>query len=335
MQVAIVGCGLIGHKRAEALRPEDTLIGTFDLDAEAASRLAGAYGTEAYDSFDALLALGPDVVIVATSHERLAELAIQSLESGTDVLVEKPAGVSMAQVDSLLAAAQRTGRRVKVGFNHRFHPAIRRAVDEAASGDHGEVLHLRARYGHGGRPGYDREWRAQAARSGGGEIVDQGMHLIDLSHWILGELPLNAALLRTQFWDTAVDDNAVLILGEKAPRDAPWALMHVSWTEWKNMFSLEIYCRAAKLQVDGLARSSGAQTLKIHRMAAELGPPETEIVEYSADDRSWQSEWEHFCDRIADGGPLLGDLNDARYAWQIVEGAYDAGGYGAVRDGVG
>ena len=141
-----------------------------------------------------------------------------------------------------------------MGFNHRFHPGIARAAEEVHSGRHGELMHLRARYGHGGRLGYEREWRADPARSGGGELVDQGMHLLDLSHWLAGPLPLHSALLRTQFWDTPVEDNAALILGEAGSRSDPWAMLHVSWTEWKNLFSLEIYCRTAKLQVDGLVR---------------------------------------------------------------------------------
>ena len=84
-------------------------------------------------------------------------------------------------------------------------------------------MHLRARYGHGGRLGYEREWRADPARSGGGELIDQGMHLLDLSHWLAGPLPLHSALLRTHFWDTPVEDNAALILGEADSRTAPWA----------------------------------------------------------------------------------------------------------------
>ncbi len=335
MRIAIAGCGLIGRKRAEALRKEDELAGCFDIARKAAEDLAATRDAVPCASMEELLALEPDAVVIAATHDRLTELAVQALEAGADVLVEKPAGVSVAQIDALTAASERTGRRVKVGFNHRFHPGIHRAIDEARSGAHGEVLHLRARYGHGGRLGYDREWRAQPARSGGGEIVDQGFHLLDLSHWLLGPLPFNAALLRTQFWDTPVDDNAVLILGDNRSRVAPWALMHVSWTEWKNTFSLEIYCRTAKLQVDGLVRSYGPQTLRIHRMSPALGPPETEVVEYPDRDDSWRLEWEHFCDRLEDGEPMLGGLQDARYAWDIAERAYAEAGYGAVREGVG
>ena len=104
---------------------------------------------------------------------------------------------------------------------------------------------------------------------------------------------------------------------------SPWALLHVSWTEWKNMFSLEIYCRQAKLVVDGLAGSYGPQTLRIHRMRPELGPPDTETVTYPDRDLSWEREWEHFSTAIRAGGraSLLGDLSSALYAWRCVEEA--------------
>jgi predicted dehydrogenase len=157
------------------------------------------------------------------------------------------------------------------------------------------------------------------------------MHLLDLTHWLLGAQPLHSALLRTHFWDTAVDDNAVLVLGEAHSRTAPWALLHVTWTEWKNLFSLEIYCRTAKLQVDGLVRSYGPQRLTVYRMRPELGPPDVEVEEYPDDDGSWAAEWQHFVQRIADGGPLLGDLESALFAWRTVEQAYEVGGYAPVR----
>ncbi len=163
---------------------------------------------------------------------------------------------------------------------------------------HGELLHVRGRYGHGGRLGYDREWRAEPARSGGGELIDQGMHLLDLSHWIAGPLPLHSALLRTHFWDTPVEDNAALLLGEARSRTGPWAMLHVSWTEWKNLFSLEIYCRTAKLQVDGLVRSYGPQRLRIYRMRPELGPPDVEEIAYPDEDVSWRAEWAHFAEAL-------------------------------------
>jgi predicted dehydrogenase len=322
LTVAIVGCGLIGNKRAEALGRGDRILGAYDPVADRAEELVGRHGGSTCESIEALLALGADVVVVAATHDELTPISLRALEAGAHVLVEKPAGLGTAQIGRLIDASAMAGRQVKVGFNHRFHPALADLAAEIESGAHGELMHLRGRYGHGGRPGYDREWRADARRSGGGELIDQGMHLLDLTHWLAGPLPLHSALLRTQFWDTAVEDNAMLVLGKADSRTAPWAMLHVTWTEWKNMFSLEVYCRTAKLVVDGLVRSYGPQTLRIYRMGPDLGPPELEERSYGAEDLSWAAEWEHFRGALTDGRPLLGGLEDARYAWARVEDAY-------------
>jgi predicted dehydrogenase len=324
LRVGIVGCGLIGAKRAASLGG-DRLVGCYDIDPRAAERLAGEHGVEACRSFGQLLDLHPDIVVVATVHSSLSPLACEALASGSHILVEKPAGVSLRDVEAIQLAARKSGRLVKVGFNHRFFPGIARAVTEARSGMHGAVMFARGRYGHGGRLGYEKEWRADPARSGGGEIVDQGMHLLDLSHWLFGPLPLHSSLLRTHFWGAPVDDNALLVLGEHGGvgSRSPWAVIHVSWTEWKNMFSLEIYCERAKLAVDGLTRSYGSQELRIYRMTPELGPPELERVDYPDADVSWEREWQHFSGavRSGDGRALLGDLESAAYAWRCVEQA--------------
>jgi predicted dehydrogenase len=333
LRVAIVGCGMIGAKRAAALAPDDELVACYDVNEQAARGLSQQYGARARATLEELLATGPDVVVVATVHDQLAGLAERALQAGAHVLVEKPAGMSTAQIEHLIECQRASGRLVKVGFNHRFHPGIVRAAEEVHRGRHGELMHLRARYGHGGRVGYEREWRAEPARSGGGELIDQGMHLLDLTHWLAGPLPLHAALLRTHFWDTPVEDSAALILGNAQSRTDPWAMLHVSWTEWKNLFSLEIYCRTAKIQVDGLVRSYGPQRLRMYRMGPELGPPDLEEIDYPDEDRSWEREWASFREAIGDGGERLlnGDLNDARYAWEQIEAAYAAGPYAAMR----
>jgi predicted dehydrogenase len=322
LRVAIVGCGLIGEKRAAALQSSDDVVGATDVIFERADALVQRYGGRACTSIEELIALDPDVVIVATTHDQLTPMAELALRAGSHVLVEKPAGLGTAQIQRLMRAAEDAGTIVKVGFNHRFHPAISQLADEVHSGRHGELMHLRARYGHGGRIGYDREWRADPARSGGGELIDQGMHLLDLTHWIAGALPLRCALLRTHFWDTEVEDNAALILGVKDERSAPWAMLHVTWTEWKNTFSIEVYCRTAKLQVDGLVGSYGTQRLRIYRMRPELGPPGLEERTYADEDVSWVAEWENLVQAIAFGGDVLGSLADAYYAWARVQDAY-------------
>jgi predicted dehydrogenase len=325
LDVGVVGCGLIGHKRTAVLG-EDRLVGCYDVDPQRAGELAAAHGATACDSLDELLALAPDVVIVAVSHDQLRPVAVRALEAGAHVLVEKPCGIGTADVDAIAAAAQAAGRQVKVGFNHRYHPAIAQALETAASGRFGDVMFARARYGHGGRIGYDQEWRADPAIGGGGELTDQGMHLLDLFHVLLGELPLHSSLLRTSYWDMRVEDNAVVTLGAPDAPQAPWATFHVSWSEWKNLFSLEVYCRTGKLQVDGLQGSYGPQKLTVYAMRPELGPPDVETFEYPPEDVSWAREWE-LVRAAARGEAELDDLAGARWCWEICEAAYAANGY--------
>jgi predicted dehydrogenase len=321
LRVGIVGCGLVGGKRAAALGG-DTLVAAFDVDRAATRSLVEEHGGAACGSLDELLAHEPDVVVVAVPHDRLADHACAALDASAHVLVEKPAGIGVADVERIAHAADAAGRRVKVGFNHRFHPATAEAIALARSGRFGPVVHMRARYGHGGRLGYESEWRAQRAVSGGGELVDQGMHLFDLSHALHGPLPLHSALLRTAYWPMEVEDNAVVVLGDRS--EGPWTLFHASWTDWKNLFSLEIFCRTAKLQVDGLARSYGPQRLTVYTMGPELGPPEVETTEFGPDDESWSREWQELAGaiRASDGRPLSGDLESALYGWRCVEEAY-------------
>src|SRR4051812_29468901 len=141
LSVGVIGCGLIGRKRAEAL-DGDVLVAAYDVAGELAEALARDFGDDAAAcaTLDAFWAREPDVVVVAVTHDQLAALAIDALEHGAHVLVEKPAAVSVAQVDAIAAAALAAGRRVKVGFNHRFHPAIARAAAEALSGAHGDIM---------------------------------------------------------------------------------------------------------------------------------------------------------------------------------------------------
>ena len=127
-----------------------------------------------------------------------------------------------------------------------------------------------------GTKGYDREGRADPQLSGGGELIDQGVHLIDLAGWILGEFPVVEGHAATHFWDMKVDDNAFLSL-RTATGQTAW--LHASCTEWKNLFSLELYGRKAKIAIDGLGGSYGVERLSFFKMLPEMGPPETTIYE--------------------------------------------------------
>ena len=219
---------------------------------------------------DALLAREPDVVVVATTHDQLAENAIAALEAARTCWSRSRRGSARRRRGRARGRRAARGRLVKVGFNHRFHPGSRARSRRRAPARHGEILHLRARYGHGGRLGYEREWRADPARSGGGELIDQGMHLLDLSHWLLGPLPLHSALLRTALLGHAGRGQRGRP-ARRAPR-GPWATLHVTWTEWKNLFSLEIDCRTASCRSTASCAPTAPQRLTRYLMKPELGP---------------------------------------------------------------
>src|SRR3954471_11056389 len=245
---AIIGCGLIGRKRLAALGKNPPVLYTCDLDAGRAADLAKlAPGCKAVTDHTTVLA-DPRVtaVIVSTLNASLAPITLAAVRAGKHVLVEKPGALNAAQLRTIRGAAEKTNARVRIGYNHRFHPALLKTRELVDSGALGPLMFLRARYGHGGRKGYDREWRADPALSGGGELIDQGVHLIDLARWFLGEFSNVEGHATTSFWDMKVDDNAFLSLRTKAGQTA-W--LHVSCTEWKNLFSLEIYGRDAKIAI--------------------------------------------------------------------------------------
>jgi predicted dehydrogenase len=235
--------------------------------------------------------------------------------------VEKPAARSAGELAPVLAAAEEKRVVVKVGFNHRFHPSLRKARELVDTGELGPLLYLRARYGHGGRLGYEREWRMDAAVSGGGELIDQGMHLIDLSRWFLGDFTRVEGVAATYFWNCAADDNCFLAL-RTASGQMAW--LHASCTEWKNLFSFEIFGRDGKLQIDGLGGSYGTERLTFYRMLPALGPPETTSWEYPFRDDSWERELAEFAAAIQQGRSPCGDLRDAHAALQIVDTVYGA-----------
>ena len=321
--VGIVGCGLIGRKRAAALTGA-RLLACADADPQRAEGLArsqpGARAVAAWQ--DVVRDPAVDVVLVATSNDALAEVSVAALEAGKHVFVEKPGGRTVVELDRIAAAARAAGRLVRVGFNHRYHPAFEAARTIVDAGTLGPLMFVRARYGHGGRIGYDREWRADPSLSGGGELIDQGVHLIDLSRWFLGDFQAIDGAAHTYFWDMAVDDNAFLRLTTPGGQVA---FLHVSCTEWKNLFSFEIYGRHGKLHIEGLGGSYGIERLAHYQMRPEMGPPDTTIHEYPRGDRSWELEFVEFLEDIRLQRMPAAGLDAARAALEVVEAVYARG----------
>ena len=180
-------------------------------------------------------------------------------------------------------------------------------------------MFIRGRYGHGGRLGYEREWRAIPEVSGGGELLDQGVHLIDLAGWFLGPFAHVDGFAHTYFWNMAVEDNGFLLLRTNQNQIAQ---LHASCTEWKNLFSFEIYGQLGKLHIEGLGGSYGVERVSYYKMLPQMGPPETMIWEFPGEDLSWKLELDAFQGFIERRETPRPGLLEAAAALEIVEEIY-------------
>jgi predicted dehydrogenase len=320
MNVAIIGCGLIGQKRAKSLG-KASLKACVDIIPEKAHSLAQQFNhCEAYTDWkDVIKRDDIDIIIIATLHATLSEIGLAAVQAGKHVLLEKPAGKDANELLPLIEANKKKQSFLRVGFNHRYHPAFRKArllVDQDALGD---LMFIRARYGHGGRVGYDQEWRADPALSGGGELIDQGIHLIDLARWFLGDFSDIQGHASTYYWNMPVDDNSFLML--KTPQNQI-AFLHASCTEWKNLFSFEIYGKKGKIDITGLGGSYGVERIAFYEMRPEMGPPNTAIWEYPMADDSFAVEFAEFLEDIHLKREPVASIHDAHAALKIVKEIY-------------
>jgi len=320
VNIAIIGCGFIGQKRAKTL-VDCKLVACVDQIEQRALDLAAGYpGCLAFTDWrDVVNRPDVSVVIVSTLHASLAEIGLAAVKAGKHVLMEKPGARRAAELDPIIIAATKNDVMIRVGFNHRYHRAFRKARELVDNNEIGELMFLRARYGHGGRVGYDTEWRAQPELSGGGELIDQGVHLIDLARWFLGDFSEVQGHAHTYYWNMAVDDNGFLMLKTK---NKQVAFLHASCTEWKNTFSFEIYGKKGKIDINGLGGSYGVERITYYKMSAQMGPPETFMWEYPMADDSWEFEFAEFMKDIRQKRTPQPGIQDAHAALKIVEEIY-------------
>jgi len=236
-----------------------------------------------------------DAVFIATSHDSLATLALQALNSNKHVFIEKPGAINYIEFSKIIELLEVCKKVLHVGYNHRYHKSVRKAISMVELGEIGKILFVRARYGHGGRVGYEKEWRANKDISGGGELIDHGTHLLDLCQAFLGDLKLDYAATPNFFWEMNVEDNAFLVVRNDI---GSIGFLHASCTEWKNTFSFEVYGETGKLEISGLGGSYGIEKLTHYKMSPEMGPPETYSWEFPMADDSWKVEVQDFISDI-------------------------------------
>ncbi len=326
--VAIIGCGLIGQRRARtaADHPDTNVRVVVDTSTERMTAVATEFNARTAATWqDAIEHDDVAAVVVSTPNAFLVPIATAALKQGKHVLIEKPMGRNSAEAAALAEAAAASAGVLKIGFNHRYHPAIALAHERLVRGDIGRLTQLRARYGHGSRPGCENEWRANPELSGGGELLDQGVHIVDLFQWMAGPPVLVKAEIQTAVWPLQpLEDNAFGLM--RFPNNVV-GQFHVSMTQWKNLFSLEIHGDRGALVVEGLGGSYGVETLTHVQRAMQGGAPEVDVVRFDRPDLSWAAEWDDFTGAMH-GKPLRnGSAAEGLAVMRTIDAVY-----GAARD---
>lgn len=329
IRVGIIGCGLIGNKRAAVIKndPSSVLCSTSDvtvINAAVLLKQCGEGGRACRDSLDMLNEEKLDAVVVATPNKYLKKISLLALQRRIHVLCEKPLGRNTWESERMVKVAKKSGVILKTGFNHRYHPAIWKAHELVTNGAIGPIYFIRCIYGHGGRPGYEKEWRASKDICGGGELLDQGVHVVDLFRWFLGDFEEAFGYTPTYFWKMEVEDNAFALF--KTLRGQV-ASMSTSWTQWKNRFTFEIVGEAGYLIIEGLGGSYGTEKLTIGKRPQKEqkyigGVPDEEVIIFDGPDISWDLEWKEFVQAIHESREPLGSGRDGLEANRMLAAVY-------------
>jgi predicted dehydrogenase len=260
-----------------------------------------------------------DIVLICTPPNTHAPIAKSALRNKKHVLCEKPLARTLKEAKDMQAAIT-PGIKFKCGFNYRFHPAVNQAKQWLTRGVIGDPYYIRCVHGICGRPGYEKDWRANPAISGGGQLMDQGMHCLDLFRYFMGEFCEAFAYASTYYWKMRVEDNLFGILRTSRGKTASF---HVSWTEWKNIFELQIVGERGYIRLDGLGGSYDSEQVSLGIRNFHK-PFSDRTIHYTDRDRPWVNEWRNFIHAIEVDGNPSGSFEDGLRALIMTQSLYDS-----------
>lgn len=265
-----------------------------------------------------------DVVLVATPHVFLADIAQAALSSGKHVFSEKPGGISSTEIQKGLDIAEKKKLRYRVNFNMRLHPAVAIAKQKIDAGTIGAIMFMRGVYANSAREHFEKEWRCKKEISGGGELIDQGSHLIDIAYWFLGPFVSVSAFLQTAFWNIEpLEDNAFVLLKN---HEGKIASLHASYTNWKKTFRIEVYGTEGYLIIEGLGGQYGTERLIHGKRTFGKEVPAEEVWEFpfisGKPDLALSNSWHEFVQSIFAGYDIGLTAKDGVNTFKIIEAAY-------------
>lgn len=328
LRAAIVGMGKVGRCRYDVLKKETgvNVVACADIDASISAQFPELDFSTDYREIISRDDL--DMVLVATSNRVTPDVVCAALETGHHVFCEKPPGRTLSDIERIRAAEHKApGQKLQFGFNHRYHYAVMEAKNMVNSGVLGKVLWARGVYGKMGGEGFENIWRSDPEQAGGGILLDQGIHMVDLFNYFIGDFTVIKSMVRTMHWDIQLEDNAFALLSNP---HGQVAMLHSSATQWKHTFRLELCLEDGYINIDGIlssTRSYGDERLVFARKqlgadARAAGRPREEMIFFDKDD-SWRLELLDFLEAIRDDKTITnGSSADALACMQCVDSIY-------------
>ena len=327
LKVGIAGYGVVGKRRREVIDPLEALRTVAVCDRTLDGEGTFDDGVRYFDHYKRLLEEDLDILFVCLSNDLNADATIAGLEKGLHVFCEKPPGRDVGDIARVVACEkEHPGLKLKYGFNHRYHDSVRDALEILHSGELGEVINLRAVYGKSQLITFDQtSWRTERKLAGGGVLLDQGIHMVDLLRLFAGEFDQVHSFISNSVWNHDVEDNAYALM---KTADGKVAMLHSSASQWRHRFGLEITLTKGALTLAGIlsgSKSYGAETLTIAKTTGDdRGDPREETRRYNRDP-SWADEVAEFADAILDDKPIEnGSSDDALKTMQLVYKIYCA-----------
>jgi predicted dehydrogenase len=330
LKVGIIGFGKMGKIRMNVINnhPELSLKGISDIVPPEQNETLNC---EFYKNYHDLLKTDIDAVFVSTPNKFTPEIVISALKNKKHVFCEKPPGRTLNDVQNIIKAERENkGLILKFGFNHRYHGAVMEAKSIVESGRLGKILWMRGIYGKSGSADFGKIWRSNKEIAGGGILLDQGIHMIDLFRLFCGDFQEVKSFVTNSYWNIDMEDNAFAILRNEKNQVA---LFHSSSTQWKHTFSLEIALEQGYVNINGILSSTrsygqGERLITARKQfeneSSAMGNPHEEIT-YFDQDRSWELEVENFVDCITNDEKVsIGSSEDALKAMELVYKIYDA-----------
>lgn len=329
LKVGIAGYGVVGQRRRHFIDRHPHLITVAVCDRTFGGTGTTTDGIPFCSTYQQLLEHDLDVLFVCMTNDIAPEATIAGLRRGLHVFCEKPPGRTVDDVRAVNAEWERLGGglKLKYGFNHRYHESVRDALALMNRGDLGRVLNLRGVYGKSQFVSYGQKstWRTQREIAGGGILLDQGIHLVDLMRLFGGEFEEVHSFISNDFWGYDVEDNAAALMRSKT---GVVAMLHSTATQWRHRFSLEVTLEKGALILQGIlsgSKSYGAETLNVVWAAeTDQGDPKEQLTRYNHDP-SWEDEIREFAECIVNDRPVVnGSVEEALRTMELVYRIYAA-----------